>query len=153
MKTIQKIFAVIVLMVLVVAPAGAVTYPQTSFRSTSSMVARDALKQAAYGQEPASVAPVQRYGFSAIATVPTIGADGMAQTPIAVEPASMGAPARVSRPRYDTPGDDDDDGTLPIGDALWPLLLLAALYAAVRALIRVIRAKRSSDASPMRLRQ
>ena len=51
------------------------------------------------------------------------------------------APARanIGQPRRERPGDWDDPYKDPIGDAVWPLLALASVY----AVLRVYRRKRS----------
>ena len=51
------------------------------------------------------------------------------------------APARanIGQPRRERPGDWDDPYKDPIGDAVWPLMALAAVY----AVLRVYRRKRS----------
>ena len=83
----------------------AATAPTTTFQSTSALVGSG----------------------SDYSSNPTIGEDGTAAQP------NAGPKVRtISGRRNDTPDDGDDEGLLPIGDALLPLMLLAIGYAAAR---------------------
>ncbi len=79
----------------------AATAPTTTFQSTSALVGSG----------------------SDYSSNPTIGEDGTAAQP------NAGPKVRtISVRRNDTPDDEDDEGLLPIGDALLPLMLLLLGY-------------------------
>ena len=87
----------------------AATAPTTTFQSTSALVGSG----------------------SDYSSNPTIGEDGTAAQP------NAGPKVRtISGRRNDTPDDGDDEGLLPIGDALLPLMLLAVRYASARRRVK-----------------
>lgn len=87
-------------------PAFGATAPSAVFQSTSSMSGSG----------------------SAYSANPTIGEDGSA----AYEGASY-SPAKASRPggikKNPIVDDENDEGNVPLGDAVWPLMLLLCAYA------------------------
>lgn len=104
-------------------------YQTMEQRNTSSFCSGDLstedMKQTRYSDS----------GFGSISTVPTIGEDGMAENGEHRGPA-------VRRGGPGTPGGDlHEDEQQPIGDAVWPLLLLALAYMGMRTRRRVVNNK------------
>ena len=98
----------------------AVEFPAASpFRSTAMINTCDIDDDAA---------PVS--GFRGIASQPALGEDGFVQSPAEMATTTLSAsPSKASR--IVNPEDDDDDPAngQPIGDVLFPLLLMSLAYA------------------------
>lgn len=120
MKTMIARLTILAMIVLLAMPVkaqfgnsrhqtGVVTAPSAAFHSTGSAIMTTG---------------------SAYSANPSLNPDGTA----AYKGASYSPSNMTSGPRKaPTPGDDDDEGTLPIGDAVLPLMLLACAYLILRA--------------------
>ncbi len=120
---------ILCLLTYVCATLSAVDFPSAMpFRSTTS-----------YWEEQQEAEAPARTGFRAIATAPTaLGVDGIAATPAEMATILSYSP-RKSSVNPNPPDEEDEEdkynGT-PVGDMLFPLLLMAFGYAIYRFLCR-----------------
>ena len=92
-----------------------VTAPSATFQSTSTLTGSG----------------------SVLSATPMLNADGTVSAPSGPRRAKMEDP--VTPPPPDT-DDEKDEGNVPLGDAVLPLLLLAGVYLSVRVFLRRKRA-------------
>lgn len=92
-------------------------------------------------QEWQSTSTMQGSGSSYSSQVTAVGATSAvsaATTTESYSPASGPKRAKLGLP--DTPSTKDDEGNVPVGDALIPLLLCACMYLSVRVFLKRKRA-------------
>lgn len=148
MKT-TKIFAngclsmfIGLLLALCATQAAAVTYNAQSTKYNAQTTMYNAQQAAPY-----TVATAPTSGFQSTSPYPAqwgqddklrmINADGSVnEAAYGIGMKAMAGPRRDPAAPNPDVDDENDEGNVPLGDILWPLMLMAMMYAAVRVLRR-----------------